>query len=165
MKILQHTAVRLTIQEHLFGIRLLSFATICTGIFMFFLFESPVDWVGAFCLALGGIFATLAPTETLTFDKGQQSLKIHQRRLWSQRAVQHPLVDVSAVEVHEVDLLGTRFYRVNLRMSSGQRLAVTRTISTDWQQQHRIVRHIRGFLNPPLRYGNTNPLPSTRLSA
>jgi hypothetical protein len=165
MKILQHTAVRLTIQERLFGIGLLSVATICAGLFMFFLFESPVDWVGAVCIALGSIFKTLAPTETLTFDKGQQSLTIHQRRLWGQSTVQHPLAEVSAVEVHGVDLLGTRFYRISLKMSSGRRLAVTRTISTDWQQQQRIVRHIRGFLNPPLRYGTINPLPSTRLIA
>ena len=166
MKVIQHTAVRLTIQERLFGIALLSVATGCTGIFMFFLFEPPVDWIGAFCIALGSIFAMLAPTETLTFDKTQNSLMIHQRHLLRHRvAAQHSMVDVKAVEVNTVELLGTRFYRVSLRMASGRRLAVTRTISTDWQQQQRIVRHIRGFLNPPIRYpAAIEKLPSTKLS-
>jgi hypothetical protein len=155
MKVVQHTAVRLMIQERLFGIALLSAATGCTGIFMFFLFEPPVDWIGAFCIALGSIFSILAPTETLTFDKTQKSLVIHQRCLLSRKVAQHTMVDVKAVEVHTVEMLGTRFYRVSLKMNSGKRLAVTRTISTDWQQQQRIVRHIRGFLNPPIRYPAT----------
>lgn len=165
MKILQHTAVRLTIQERLFGIGLLSFATSCTGLFMFFLFEPPVDWIGALCIALGGVFAALVPTETLTFDKAQRLLTIHQRRLLSQKTIQHSIADVLAAEVHAVDLLGTRFYRINLKMASGQRLAVTRTISTDWQQQQRIVRHIRGFLKPHPCHTAINTLSSTKLSA
>jgi hypothetical protein len=165
MKVIQHTAVRLTIQERLFGIALLSVATGCTGLFMFFLFEPPVDWIGAVCIALGSIFAMLAPTETLTFDKTQRSLIIRQRHLLSHKVAQHSMVDVKTVEVHTMEMLGTRFYRVSLRMASGQRLPVTRTISTDWQQQQRIVRHIRGFLNPPIRYpAAIEQLPSTKLS-
>jgi hypothetical protein len=59
MKVLQHTSTRLVIQERLMGIWLLSLATVLTGVFMFFLFEPPVDWVGAFCMVLGGIFTAL----------------------------------------------------------------------------------------------------------
>jgi hypothetical protein len=158
MKVLHHTAVRLTIQEHLFGIGILSIATICTGIFMFFLFEPPVDWIGAFCIALGSGFGVLAPTETLTFDKDKQSLVICQHRLFGNKTLRHSILDVEAVEVNTVEMLGTRFYRINLKMTSGRRLAVTHTISTDWQQQQRIVRHIRGFLNPPKHYSSINPL-------
>jgi hypothetical protein len=148
MKVLQHTAVRLTIQEHLYGIGLLSVATLSTGVFMFFLFEPPVDWIGALCIALGSLFGVLAPTETLTFDKNQKSLVICQHRLFGDKTKRHSLLDVEAVEVNTLDWLGTRFYRINLKMISGRRLAVTHTISTDWQQQQKIVRHIRGFLNP-----------------
>ncbi len=164
MKVLQHTAVRLTIQERLIGLELLSVATGCTGIFMFFLFEPPVDWIGAFCIALGSIFMALTPTETLTFDKAQKSLTIRQRRLLRQTAVHHPIVDVTAVEVNTLDVLGTRFYRIQLKMISGRRVAVSRTVSTDLQQQQNIVRHIRGFLNPPAYRDTKNMLPSTRLS-
>ncbi len=165
MKVIQHTAVRLTIQEHLFGIALLGVITGCTGIFMFFLFEPPVDWLGAFCIALGSIFTTLAPTETLIFDKVQKSLMIHQRHLLSHKVAQYSIADVKTVEISGADILGTRFYRVSLKMVSGQRLALTRTISTDWQQQQKIVRHIRGFLNPPIRYvAALEKLPSTKLS-
>jgi hypothetical protein len=158
MKVLHHTAVQLTIQEHLFGIVLLSAATNCTGIFMFFLFEPPVDWIGAFCIALGSVFWVLAPTETLTFDKAQKSLVISQRRLFGDKITQYSILEVEAVEVNTVDMIGTRFYRISLKMTSGRRLAVTHTISTDWQQQQKIVRHIRGFLNPPKHYTSINPL-------
>lgn len=165
MKVLQHNAVRLTIQERLIGLELLSVATGCTGIFMFFLFEPPVDWIGAFCIALSSIFMVLTPTETLTFDKAQQSLTIRQRRLLRHTTVHHPIVDVTAVEVNTVDLLGTRFYCIHLKMISGRRLAVSRTASTDLHQQQNIVRHIRGFLNPSVRRPAQNTLPSTKLTA
>jgi hypothetical protein len=165
MKVLQHTAVRLTIQERLIGLELLSLATGCTGIFMFFLFEPPVDWIGAFCIALSSIFMTLTPTETLTFDKAQKSLTIRQRHLLHQTAIHHPIMDVTAVEVNTLDILGTRFYRIHLKMASGRHLTVSRTVSTDLQQQQGIVRHIRGFLNPPVPRTKKNTLPSTELSA
>jgi hypothetical protein len=164
MKVLHHNAVRLTIQEHLLGIGLLSAATNCTGIFMFFLFEPPVDWIGAFCIALGSVFWVLAPTETLTFDKAQKSLVISQRRLFGDKITQYSILDVEAVEVNTVDMLGTRFYRISLKMTSGRRLAVTHTISTDWQQQQKIVRHIRGFLNPPKHYTSINPFSTINLT-
>lgn len=164
MKVIQHTAVCLTIQERLSGIALLSVATSCTGIFMFFLFEPPVDWMGAICIALGSIFTMLAPTETLTFDKTQKSLIVYQHYLLSHKVAKHSTEDVKAVEVNTVEMLGTCFYRVSLRMTSGKRLPVTRTISTDWQQQQRIVRHIRGFLNPPIRYSTViEKLSSTKI--
>jgi hypothetical protein len=124
---------------------------------MFFLFEPPVDWIGAFCIALGSLFTLLAPIETLTFDKNQKSLVIFQHRLFGNKIMQHSISDIASVEVSTVDMLGTRFYRIYLKMASGQKLAVTRTISTDWQQQQKIVRHIRGFLNPPQHYVISNP--------
>ena len=164
MKVLQHTAVRLTIQEHLYGIRLLRVATLCTGVFMFFLFEPPVDWIGAFCIALGSVFGVLAPTETLTFDKEQKSLLVCQHRLFGNKTIQYSMDDIDVAEVNTVDWLGTRFYRINLKMRSGRRLAVTHTISTDWQQQQKIVRHIRGFLNPPQRSGTKNSASTINLT-
>jgi hypothetical protein len=157
MKVLQHTAARLTIQENLFGIGLLSVATVCTGVFMFFLFEPPVDWIGAFCIGLGSLFKILAPTETLTFDRDQQSLVVSQRRLLGDKTIRYSILEVEAVEVDTVEMLGSRFYQINLKMTSGRLLAVTRTISTDWQQQQKIVRHIRGFLNPPKHSATINP--------
>jgi YD repeat-containing protein len=158
MKVLQHTAARLTIQENLFGIGLLSVATVCTGVFMFFLFEPPVDWIGAFCIGIGSLFRTWAPKETLTFDRDQQSLVICHHRLLGNKTRCYSILEVAAVEVNSVEMLGSRFYQVNLKMTSGRSLAVTHTISTDWQQQQKIVRHIRGFLNPPKQSAIINPL-------
>jgi hypothetical protein len=157
MKVIQHTAARLIVQENLFGIGMLSMATVCTGVFLFFLFEPPVDWIGALCIGLGSLFRLLAPTETLTFDKDRQSLIICQRRLLGDRIRCYSILEVEAVEVDSVELLGSRFYQINLKMTSGRILAVTRTISTDWQQQQKIVRHIRGFLNPPKHSTTINP--------
>jgi hypothetical protein len=149
MKVLQHTSVRLTIQERLIGIWLLSLGTALTGLFMFFLFEPPVDWIGAFCLALGGIFSVLTPSETFVFDKLAGYLIIHQQRLLNQRTLYHVMADVNTVNVNTLEVLGTRFYRINLQLLSGQQIPVTRTVSTDWRQQQKIVRHIRGFLSTP----------------
>jgi hypothetical protein len=147
MKVLQHTSARLVIQERLLGIWLLSLASILTGIFMFFLFEPPVDCVGVFCMALGGIFCALTPTETFVFDKQDGYLKVHQKRLLNQKINHHDLSDIVMVQVHTVDFWGTRFYRVSLQLTSDAEVTVTRTISTDWQQQQKMVRHIRGFLD------------------
>jgi hypothetical protein len=149
MKVLQHTSVRLTIQERLLGIWLLSLGTVFTGLFMFFLFEPPVDWIGAFCIALGGVFSVLTPSETFVFDKLAGRLIIHQKRLLNQRTLYHAMSDLNTVNVNTLEVLGTRFYRINLQLLSGQQIPVTRTVSTDWQQQQKIVRHIRGFLSTP----------------
>ncbi len=159
MKVLQHTSARLVIRERLLGIWLLSIATILTGIFMFFLFEPPVDWIGGFCIALGGIFAALTPTETFTFDKQAGYLTVRQKRLLSQHTTHHDISDILTVNVNRLEVLGTPFYRVSLQLVTGAEVTVTRTVSTDWQQQQKMVRHIRGFLYP-LQKGNELSLPT-----
>jgi hypothetical protein len=146
MKVLQHTSERLTIQERLIGIWVLSLGSIGAGLFMFFLFEPPVDWVGAFCIGLGCIFRTLAPTETLIFDKLTGFLTVHQSRYLSRRTTRLPMADIGAVNVESLKVGGFRFYQISLEPSPGRKLAVTRTFSTDLQQQRQIVRHICDFL-------------------
>jgi hypothetical protein len=147
MKVLQHTSERLAIEERLIGISALSLGSIAAGLFMFFLFEPPVDWVGAFCIALGGTFATITPTETFVFDKKIGYLTTHHNRLLKQYKTCLPIAEIKTVNLETLEVLGSRFYRINLQLISGQTLAVTQTVSTDWQQQQRITRHIRGFLN------------------
>jgi hypothetical protein len=147
MKVLQHTSERLAIEERLMGVSALSLGSIAAGLFMFFLFEPPVDWVGAFCIALGGIFATLTPTETFVFDKKIGYLTTRHRRLLKQYSKYLPITEIETVNLETLEVLGSRFYRINLQLVSGQTLAVTQTVSTDWQQQQKITRHIRGFLD------------------
>jgi hypothetical protein len=151
MKVLQHTSERLAIEERLIGVWALSLGSIAAGLFMFFLFEPPVDWVGAFCIALGAVFATLTPTETFVFDKKIGYLTTHQSRLLKQHSTHLPISEIATVNLETLEVLGSRFYRVNLQLVSGQTLAVTQTVSTDWQQQQKIIRHIRGFLNVTAR--------------
>ena len=146
MKVLHHTAEQLVIQERLLGIWILSFGSISAGLFMFFLFEPPVDFVGAFCVALGGIFATLAPTETLTFDRAGGGLTLRKNRSLGQQITHLPISEIQAVNVEPLEFVNFKFYQVSLQLTSGQKLTVTRTFSTDVQQQQRIVRHIRDFL-------------------
>jgi hypothetical protein len=149
MKVLQHSAVHLTIREQLTGIWLLGYATIGIGIFIFFSFKPPVDWFGGALLSLGSLFLLSSPTEIFIFDKKAGCLKTCQRRLWRQRVIHRELSDIVHVDVETLNVLGTLFYQVNLRLASGQSLAVTQTISTDWQRQQQIVRHIRSFLSIP----------------
>lgn len=163
MKVLQHTSARLAIQERLLGIWLLSLGTVLTGMFMFFLFEPPVDWIGAALIALGGTFAVSSPTETLTFDKTTGHLTLHRQRLLGQQTLRYPMSEVVVVKTEAVDVLGSRFYRVYLQMMSGESILITRTLSTDWPQQQMILRHIRGFLNhaampPTLAYNDSSGL-------
>jgi hypothetical protein len=151
MKVLQHTSERLAIEERLMGVWVLSIGSIAAGLFMFFLFEPPVDWVGAFCIALGGVFATLTPSETFIFDKKIGCLTTHQTRLLKQNSAYVPMAEIQTVNLETIEMLGSRFYRINLQLVSGQTLAVTQTVSTDWQQQQKIIRHIRGFLSTTLQ--------------
>jgi hypothetical protein len=74
-------------------------------------------------------------------------LNVCQKRLLSQRMIRYDLSDIVMVNVNALDVFGTRFYRVSLLLASGGEVTVTRTISTDWPQQQKMVRHIRGFLN------------------
>jgi hypothetical protein len=147
MKVLQHTAECLAIEERLMGVSALSLGSIAAGLFMFFLFEPPVDWVGAFCIALGGTFATLTPTETFIFDKKIGCLTTHHKRLLKQYSTYLPMTEIKTVNLETLEVLGSRFYRINLQLVSGKTLAVTQTVSTDLQQQQKITRHIRGFLS------------------
>ncbi len=149
MKVLLHTTERLIIQERLIGIWVLSLGSISAGLFMFFLFEPPVDWVGAFCFSLGAAFATLAPTETLTFDKVGGGLTLKKKRYLGHQITYLPTSDIKTVNVEPLEFISFRFYQVSLQLISGQKLTVTRTFSTDIQQQQRIVRHIRDFLVKP----------------
>ncbi len=151
MKVLQHTSERLAIEERLIGVSALSLGSIAAGLFMFFLFEPPVDWVGAFCIALGGTFATLTPTETFVFDRKKGCLTTRHTRLLKQYSTHITIAEIETVNLETLEVLGSRFYRVNLHLISGQTLNVTQTISTDWQQQQRITRHIRGFLNTAIQ--------------
>lgn len=151
MKVLQHTSERLTIAERLVGIWILSLGSIAAGLFMFFLFEPPVDWVGAFCIALGGIFATLTPTEILIFDKTVGCLTTQQNSVLKRQTTYLAIAEIKSVNIEILEVLGSRFYRINLQLVSGQALAITQTVSTDWQQQQKIIRHIRGFLNTTLQ--------------
>jgi hypothetical protein len=151
MKVLQHTSERLAIEERLMGVWVLSIGSIAAGLFMFFLFEPPVDWVGAFCIALGGVFATLTPSETFIFDKKIGCLTTHQTRLLKQNSTYVSMAEIQTVNLETIEMLGSRFYRINLQLVSGQTLAVTQTVSTDWQQQQKIIRHIRGFLSTTLQ--------------
>lgn len=147
MKVLQHTSECLAIQERLIGIWLLSLASIGVGIFMFFLFEPPVDVVGAFCIALGCVFATLTPSETFIFDKRNGCLTAHKRQILRQQTRALSIKDIQAVQVDSQEFLGAQFYQIKLQLASGESLKVTKTVTTDLQQQQRIVRHIRGFLS------------------
>jgi hypothetical protein len=151
MKVLQHTSERLTIQERLVGIWILSLGSIAAGLFMFFLFEPPVDWVGAFCIALGGLFSTLAPSEVLTFDKTIGCLTTQQNRLLTRQTRRLAIAEIESVNIETLEVLGSRFYRINLHLVSGQTLAITQTVSTDWTQQQNIIGHIRNFLNPTVQ--------------
>jgi hypothetical protein len=154
MKVLQHTSERLAIEERLVGVSALSLGSIAAGLFMFFLFEPPVDWVGALCIALGGTFATLTPTETFVFDKKIGCLTTRHNQLLKQYSTYLPIAEIETANLETIEVLGSRFYRVNLQLTSGQTLAVTQTVSTDWQQQQKITRHIRGFLNTAVQPGD-----------
>lgn len=148
MKVLHHSSRCLVIQEKLLGIWLLSIVTGLTGVFIFFSFESPVDWLGAFCISLAWIFRLLTPVELYVFDRRSQSLRIEQQNVLGNKVTLYPISDCQGASVETIDILGTQFYRVNLQMFSGQKLTVTQTLSTDWKRQQNIVRHIRGFLCP-----------------
>jgi hypothetical protein len=149
MKVLQHSSVCLVIQEKLLGIWLLSVMTGLTGVFIFFSFEPPVDWLGAFCIGIAWIFRFLAPTELYVFDRRSQSLRIEQRQILGNKIASYPISDFKDASIETIYVLGTRFYRVKLQMCSGQKLTITQTLSTDWKRQQRVLRHIRGFLFPP----------------
>jgi hypothetical protein len=159
MKVLQHSAARLIVREQLIGVWLLGYATIGIGIFIFFSFKPPVDWLGAALLSLGSLFILSSPTEVFTFDKKAGCLKISQQRLWRRRVIHRELSEIVQVEVETLNVLGTIFYQVNLRFVSGRCLAVTQTISTDWQQQQQIVRHIRSFLTIASPVKKLEPIP------
>jgi hypothetical protein len=148
MKVLHHSSRCLVIQEKLLGIWLLSIMTGLTGVFIFFSFEPPVDWLGAFCIGLAWIFRLLTPVEVYVFDRRSQSLRVEQQNVLGNRVASYPINDCQGANIEPIDILGTRFYRVSLQMLSGQKLTVTQTLSTDWKRQQSIVRHIRGFLYP-----------------
>lgn len=149
MKVLEHSSSRLSIQEQLLGIRLLSLSTACTGLFMFFLFEPPVDWIGAFCIALGTTFPTFAPKENLTFDRNSGWLTICRHKFTARQVSYYKITDVEMVNVETLTILRTRFYRIHLYTTSGSRFAISKTMTTDWAQQEAIARHIRTFLKAP----------------
>jgi hypothetical protein len=147
MKIIQDTSNILVLQEKLLGLWLLGLGTAATGFFIVLSFESPVDLFGGVCIAISALVATLSPTETCSLNKVNGLMTLRQQNWFRHRIKQRSIQQVAEVKVETYTVMGTQFFRVNLVLTSGQVLLLSRSASTDRAMQNEIAQRIEAFLD------------------
>jgi hypothetical protein len=146
MKITQQTRSQLILRQQLLGAWLLSIFVSLLGIFLFIAYDSPVDWLGAFCIATGSLIKLFTPVEVCVFDKGAGRVVFKQQGWWKQRVTQYPIEQIIKVQVNRSVYVGTDFYSVALLTVSGSQLSLTKFPTTDVEKQEQLASSIRRFL-------------------
>ena len=146
MKIIQHTPIRLTLQEHLVGVGVFGIGTALVGLLIFISFESPIDLLGSFCIAAASLIQVFSPKETCTFDKTVGRFTLEQKHWFRRRVKQHAIAQITGVRIEQRWVVGTPFYQIHLILDSGLKLPLTQSVSTDLSQQQTIAQSIRTFV-------------------
>ena len=146
MKVIQQTVSLLKLREYPLGIWLLSGFTATLGLFLFIGFTPPVDYFGLFCIICSDFMMFFSPVRTCTFDKNRNRLTFTQKSWLGTQIDDYSIDKVRDVQIEESNFVGTRFYRLSLRLVSGKRFYLTPIFSTDRQLQENLGSDIQKFL-------------------
>lgn len=146
MRVIQRTFTLLTLRERPIGIWILSSFTATIGLLIFLSYKPPVDWFGFFCIICANFMMFGSPEKTCLFDKSGNRV-IFKQKGWL--GIQHshfPINKIYLVEVEPFKLFGIQFYRLTLKLLSGENFYLTPIPSTDNQLLQNLAGSIQEFL-------------------
>lgn len=146
MRIIQRNFTSLTLRERPIAIWGLSLFTAKIGLLIFISSTPPVDWFGLFCIICANLMMFGSPEKTCLFDKLDNRV-IFKQKGWL--GIQHshfPITKISLVEVEAFKIFGIQFYRLTLKLLSGESFYLTPIPSTDNQLLQNLARNIKTFL-------------------
>jgi hypothetical protein len=147
MKVIQHTFTLLALRERPIGIWILSSFTAAIGLLIFISSNPPVDWFGFFCIICANFMMVGSPEKTCLFDKSDNRVIFKQKRWLGTQRTYFPINKISLVEVESLNLWGIQFYRLCLKLLSGERFYLTPVPSTD----NRLLQNLAGYIQEFLR--------------
>lgn len=146
MQIIQRTFTLLTLRERPITIWILSSFTATIGLLIFISSEPPVDWFGLFCIICANLMMFGSPEKICLFDKSDNRVTFKQKGWLGIQHSHFPLTKISLVEVEPFKLFGIQFYRLNLKLLSGEIFYLTPIPSTDDRLLNNLAGSIQEFL-------------------
>lgn len=148
MRVIQRTFTSLTLRERPITIWILSSFTATIGLLIFISSLPPVDCFGFFCIICANLMMCGSPEKICLFDKSDNRV-IFKQKGWL--GIQHsyfPITKISLVEVEPFKLFGIQFYRLTLKLLSGEIFYLTPIPSTDNQ----LLQNLAGAIQEFIRY-------------
>jgi hypothetical protein len=115
-----------------------------------------VTIAGAACLAIGLlIFAAFGGVSTCVLDRERGTVTLKYRSLFRAKTQEYPLTDIASVEIgrSRKDSEGHSSFRVELALTSGERIPLTPYYSSGWNARHARAERLRAFLGLPSQPG------------
>lgn len=146
MRIVAQTRTHLALKQHLLGVWILAGFTFLIGLLIFVVYKFPSDLFGQCCIATAALIKALTPIETCIFDKDRQQVVLSRKHWLGEKKCRYEIAHISRVQLDRLVYVGTVFYRVSLRLTSGHCLNLTRFPTTDRQQQMFLAETIHRFI-------------------
>lgn len=146
MRVIERTFTLLTLRERPIGIWVLSSFTAIIGLFIFLSSTPPVDWFGFFCIIGANLMMFGSPEKTCLFNKLENQVIFKQKGWLGLQYSHFPMNKISLVEVEPLKLWGIQFYRLTLRLLTGEIFYLTPIPSTDNKLLQTLARAIQEFI-------------------
>ncbi|MBE9226836.1 hypothetical protein IQ264_15520 [Phormidium sp. LEGE 05292] len=146
MQVIQRTFTLLTLRERPIGIWVLSSFTATIGLLIFISSLPPLDWFGFFCIICANFMMFGSPEKICLFDKSVNRVTFKQKGWLGNQYSHFPITKISLVEVEPFKLFGIQFYRLSLKLLSGEIFYLTPIPSTDDRLLHNLAGSIQEFI-------------------
>lgn len=146
MRVIQRNFTLLTLRERPITIWILSSFTAIIGLFIFISSKPPVDWFGFFCIICANLMMFGSPEKICLFNKSDNQVIFKQKGWLGLQYSHFPLNKISLVEVEPLKLWGIQFYRLTLRLLTGEIFYLTPIPSTDNKLLQTLAKIIQEFL-------------------
>lgn len=146
MKVVQQNFTLLTLRDRPIGIWILSSLTAAVGLMIFISYDSPVDWLGLFCIICANLMMFGSPVKICRFDKHSNQVTLKQKGWLGTQVSRCPINKITGVHIEPISFVGIEFYRLSLKLLSGERFYITPIPSTDWKLQKQLASYIQQFL-------------------
>ena len=146
MRVIQHTFTLLTLRERPITIWVLSGFTATIGLLIFISSTPPVDWFGLFCIICANLMMFGSPEKICSFDKLDDRVTFKQKGWLGIQCSHFPITKISLVEVEPLRLCGIQFYRLSLKLLTGEIFYLTPIPSTDDRLLQNLAGSIEEFI-------------------
>jgi len=143
MKVLEQTLTKLILQELPWIVVLIGVVFLLVGLSVAF----SGQLLGLLFTAIGILsLVFMAEVVTCTFDKTLGCMNLKRRGLFKTKVIEHPIEEISGVQLEESRDSESSTYRVSLVLVSGKRVPLTSYYSTGLRGKQKTAQDIAAFL-------------------